>query len=275
MIDLQRPHPDFSVRVSEIKDFSLQYYYQSQPTVYGAKTFAPHVHDEVEVYVLLDGDVSFMVEKTLYKLTSGDIILTKPNEIHNCVLNSKSIHKHICLWITCSSSFLLQPLIAHEFGKNNLITSSPEQKAEMLANLRRLIEASEQGNKLTEFACGIELIRYIADNAGKNSVTSPAPDVLRVILDEMNRDFSSITSIDEICNRHFVSHSTLCRLFKKHLHTTPRLYLESKRLAYSRILLRQGKSVMDACIESGFTDYSNYIRLFKSRFGITPNKYKE
>ena len=44
--------------------------------------------------------------------------------------------------------------------------------------------------------------------------------------------------------------------------------IESKRLSYSRLLLNSGKSVLVACMESGFPDYSNYIRLFKKRFDI-------
>ena len=65
------------------------------------------------------------------------------------------------------------------------------------------------------------------------------------------------------------------RLFKEHLNTTPKTYLESKRLVHSQILLKEGKSVLDACMESGFPDYSNYIRLFKRRFGVTPKQYKD
>ena len=52
------------------------------------------------------------------------------------------------------------------------------------------------------------------------------------------------------------------------------MYIETKRLSYSRLLLNSGKSVLAACMESGFPDYSNYIRLFKGRFKITPNQYK-
>ena len=86
-----------------------------------------------------------------------------------------------------------------------------------------------------------------------------------------NRKISFITLFTRT---YFVSQSTLCRMFRKHLQTTPRLYLESKRLAHSRRLLREGKSVLDACYESGFSDYSNYIRLFKRRFSVTPGQYR-
>ena len=168
----------------------------------------------------------------------------------------------------------MDPLISHDFGRNNLITASASRKSEILATLRKLIEASENGDELAQFSCGIELIRYVAENQSVER-QSTLPEVLQKILAEMNAEFATINSLEEVCQRNFISHSTLCRLFKKHLHTTPGLYLESKRLAHSRILLGQGKSVTDACVESGFQDYSNYIRLFKKRFGVTPNKFKQ
>ena len=54
-----------------------------------------------------------------------------------------------------------------------------------------------------------------------------------------------------------------------------KMYLETKKLAYSRMLLKEGMPVADACSLAGFSDYSNFIRLFRLRFGITPNKYKK
>jgi AraC-like DNA-binding protein len=100
------------------------------------------------------------------------------------------------------------------------------------------------------------------------------PTVLTQILKYINENFKKIQDTYEIVSKFFISKSTLLRLFKKYLSTTPKLYLETKKLAFSRILLKRGESVQDACFLSGFTDYSNYIRLFKNRFNITPGKYK-
>ena len=77
-----------------------------------------------------------------------------------------------------------------------------------------------------------------------------------------------------LTKKYNISSSTLNRLFNDNLQTSPKLFLETKRLAHSRKLLREGNSVMDACMKSGFPDYSNYIRLFKKRFNMTPNQYK-
>ena len=44
-----------------------------------------HIHDLCEIYVNLSGNVSFVVERNLYKILPGDIIITKPYEYHHCV----------------------------------------------------------------------------------------------------------------------------------------------------------------------------------------------
>ena len=101
------------------------------------------------------------------------------------------------------------------------------------------------------------------------------PNTLKKILNDINKNFAEIPSINYLTDKYFISHSQLCRLFKQYLHTTPKLYLETKRLANAKIMLKNGKTVIEACIESGFPDYSNFIRLFKTSFGMTPNQYKK
>ena len=36
-----------------------------------------------------------------------------------------------------------------------------------------------------------------------------------------------------------------------------------------------GKSVLDACMESGFSDYSSFVKSFRKLYGITPAEYRE
>ena len=57
-----------------------------------------HIHSFCEVYLNLSGDVSFVVEDSVYPVGRGDIIITKPNEVHRCVYHSDCVHEHFCLW---------------------------------------------------------------------------------------------------------------------------------------------------------------------------------
>ena len=84
-----------------------------------------------------------------------------------------------------------------------------------------------------------------------------------------------VRSVNDILTSHFVSSATLTRWFRKYLHSSPREYLESVKLANAAVLLSNGHSVTDACMRSGFSDCSHFIVLFKKKFGETPLKYKK
>ena len=57
----------------------------------------PHIHDFCEIYVNVAGNVSFVVEKSIYAVQAGDIIVTKPYEYHHCVYHDESDHLHFLI----------------------------------------------------------------------------------------------------------------------------------------------------------------------------------
>ena len=61
--------------------------------------------------------------------------------------------------------------------------------------------------------------------------------------------------------------------FKRHTGLSLREYILDKRIECAKKLLMDGKNVSDACLMSGFNDYSNFIRSFKKKTGISPGHY--
>jgi AraC-like DNA-binding protein len=171
---------------------------------------------------------------------------------------------------------LLGDFTEHNFGENNLISLSKERKQELTAICMAFHQAALEKDSLEEYALSL---RFLSILRAKNTITNydndNAPPLLQKILSDINLHFVEIKSLDYITEKYFLSYSTLQRMFKKYLHTTPKLYIETKRLAYSRMLLKQGYTVFDACMRAGFSDYSNYIRLFRTRFNMTPKHYQE
>ena len=64
------------------------------------------------------------------------------------------------------------------------------------------------------------------------------------------------------------------RIFKAVTRTTPHQMVMEARLRSACQLLRAGRSVTDACLDSGFNNLSHFTRLFKRRFGVSPSRYK-
>ena len=267
---------DHTLHIPSVSELELIYYLRLNTSVYDARIFPPHAHDHVEFYVLVEGDASFMVENQLYHLKAGDIVLTRPNEMHHCVLNNRSLHKHLCIWFNSKSDYLVRDLVT---SQTNIISPNDEDKIRLLSLYNELEAAGVQNNDRIQLSIFLQILDIYSRSMNQSDSLAeriqPLPEVLHAILNDINDNFVSIRSLDYFTEKYFISMSTLNRMFKKHLHTSPKLYIESKRLTYSRQLLRQGKSVISACVDSGFPDYSNYIRLFKSRFGVTPKQYKK
>ncbi|MFO7447560.1 MAG: AraC family transcriptional regulator [Ignavibacteriaceae bacterium] len=90
---------------------------------------------------------------------------------------------------------------------------------------------------------------------------------------EANFTFNmSLTEYARLCGRSLSSFKTeFCSIFK----VPPGKWLIQKRLEYGRFLLETtNKSITEIAFESGFKNYSHFIRTFKEVYSITPLKFK-
>lgn len=237
-----------------------------------------HIHEGCEIYVNLSGDVSFMVEQNVYPIEYGDIIITKPYEYHHCIYNADEEHEHY--WMTfpaVQNEALFSVFLLRQNGQGNLIRLPGDRRERFLRLCERLI-AIDDGQPVTAFALFLELVRFIEDGAKRYGVTADAeglPSRFAAMLAYMNEDFASIANVSELAKRFHVSVSTMERYFKTYLDVTPKRYLENKRLSNACRLLHQNASVTQACFDSGFSDYSHFISIFKKHFRVTPLQYKK
>ena len=64
---------------------------------------ALHHHDFYEVYLLLRGQVSYIVENHLYKMRPGDLMLVSPLELHQArIATDSEPYERIVLWVARS-----------------------------------------------------------------------------------------------------------------------------------------------------------------------------
>jgi len=245
-------------------------------------SFAPfnhdesHIHTECEIYINLSGNVSFEVENRIYPVSRGSVIITRPYEYHHCICRTDEKHGHF--WITFSAeenAEFLKMFFGREKGRDNLIILSEEQLQECCDLLEEMLK-----NETDHLTCRInflQLLRILSNGKGENHVD---------VLEELPRDVTlalrymdthlveefDIGKLSAACN---VSVNTLERHFKEIFHAAPFAVLRKKRLVASMEWLRNGHSVTEAALKSGFTDYSNYIQHFRKQFGLTPLQYKK
>lgn len=235
-----------------------------------------HIHDFYELYVNLSGDVSFLVEDTVYSISRGDMIITAPNEIHRCIYHSNCVHEHFCIWIK------ELPFSAHgikdEFEKSNLVVLSDEEKEQMIEACFGFYK-SANGDEMLKFKaakCFFEILDIISTKRQSATEAQSLPSSFSEIVEYISRHYTEPScTVTLICDQFYTSKSTLCRRFRRYFQTTPSDYIESKRFAEAKKLLSTGQSVQNACFNSGFSDCSYFIMRFRKKFGITPYKYQK
>ena len=258
------PNVNFSITHSVIDRYSSD------------NTPESHMHIENEIYLNLCGDVSFEVENNIYPLSRGSVIITRPYEYHHCIYHSDALHDHYAINFSGDESIdFLKIFYDRKPGTDNLIVLSGKQLNECLMILEEL-----ENDETDSLSCRIGFLKLLQLlNQGEEGIYvdsfSKLPQDVSLALQFMNQHLTEDLNIEFISTFCNVSVNTLERHFKKTLGMTPFAWLRKKRLIASLDYLRNGESVTDAALKSGFSDYSNYIQLFRRQFGITPLKYRQ
>ncbi len=236
--------------------------------------FEQHVHAECEICINLSGDVSFMVEDTVYEIEPGSVIISRPFEAHHCIYHSKAPHRHF--WILFSSNKnekYFDMFFSRNSGEGNHIILSSESTKRITEICNKLLENSfDEFEKYSLFFDLINIIKY-----GKNS-SSKKTQVRREISDaiiEINERIFENISVAELADKAHMSIRTFERNFSRNIGTTPMHYIKAHRLAISKSYLANEFTVNETAEKCGYCDSSYFVSEFKRFYGITPTEYKK
>lgn len=234
-----------------------------------------HIYDYTEIFFLVSGKASFLINNRLYRVDEGAAIISRAKEVHMCVLDKACRFEHFCLWISAKEySSLLAPFYEAHFSP--VVTFDETTKKRVISLLYSLKELADRDDSVLERTISFLQILSLLQKQGTyvgNKMFVP-PELQR-ILSDIDRRFTNIYSVKDFLSSQFINQATLNRWFRKYLRLSPHKYIESKKLAYAMELLSHGASVTDAATEAGFSDCSHFIALFRKKFGETPLHYKK
>lgn len=99
---------------------------------------------------------------------------------------------------------------------------------------------------------------------------------VQAIRQQLEADYAAEHSLATLAADHHISTSHLSHLFKRITGYAPMEYLLACRLSAAKTLLTTTNTpVKEIVFRCGFTDESNFSRLFKSRTGLTPREFRQ
>ncbi|MFA6830431.1 MAG: AraC family transcriptional regulator [Bacilli bacterium] len=245
-----------------------------------------HWHMDIEIVIILSGEMDYYIEGTVVHLTKGEGIFINPKKIHYGYSEDHKECYYICL--------LFNPLVLSINGAFNDKYIYPffEGNGVSYIHLKPEISWNNQICELVQkiydlpnnlaypvYALGniFQIVGLYFENISSNQKKSSDQniDILKKMVGFIQDHFKEKITLDDIAREGNVCKSQCCKVFNKELHRSPIGYLNDFRLDKSiYFLLNTDKSIVSICYEVGFDNPSYFSETFKKNYGSTPSQFK-
>lgn len=153
-----------------------------------------------------------------------------------------------------------------------------ERIRKLFASLFRAVYKEQQSNTPLLYRHLFELFdilnKYFRDDSVAGGLLIDGR--FREILQDITTHAQDNLSVTDVAKRHFITTSTLSRMFQKNLGTTFTDYLNTIRLgnAFSD-LLRSDLTITEIALQNGFKSANAFIKVFRRQYGVTPGRFRQ
>lgn len=260
----------------------ISYRYVHSDTEY----FRPHYHDYYELFLLLDGKATHIVNGKHIPLTRGMLVFIRPDDVHDYVIRENSAFSMLNVTFTQKTLDMLFQYLGDGFPCKSLLGAKmPPQVAlndnefeYVLSHMTtiRTIDGDDgerMGTSLRVLLFRI-FTRFFADFAENN--VPELPKWLAELCDEMSRNGNFTYGIPRMLELSGRSREHLSRSVKKYMGVTLSEFINDMRLRFiCNMLKNSNHDIAEIIFESGFGNISWASELFKKKYGITMSEYRK
>ena len=234
--------------------------------------FEPHFHEFHKVVYCLRGHVLYTMEGKNFHMSAGDLLLVPRHCIHKSYFRAQDGYERILIFLQDSflQSFSDEALSSLFARKGNALLR-PGGEAE------RLLLRGEESRGLLRTTYLLQFLLALGtlpDSQEEAEGQVSAPDVVRKILDYITAHLADDLSLSALSARFFLSESRIMHLFKEYTGFSVHKYISQKRLIASADAIKRGMGVMEAARQSGWEDYTAFLKAFRSLYGCLPSEMR-
>lgn len=239
--------------------------------------FPNHFHPYYVMGFVEKGERCLVCRNREYLVREGDILLFQPGDSHACVQNDEGTLDYRALNISGETMRALAEDVTGEQEMPGFLENVIHDR-ELSGYLRKLHQLIMNGSR--EFEKEETLLMLISLLISRYS--RPFQNCVPVYNEEIEKTcifiqehYAEHLYLDQICDCAGLSKSTLLRAFTKAKGVTPYRYLQSIRVNEAKKLLEQGKTPVDAAMQTGFSDQSHFTNAFHMFIGLSPGVYRD
>lgn len=245
-----------------------------------------HTHPACELIFVREGEVHIRIDGRQYLAGPGTLTLIGALEQHELEVVKQPYIRHFCILSPHALERSgLDPVLAGVFKNRphsfrHCIRLNDSRPAERLFEQLE-VEDLERAPYAEQAAMGlIEQLLILLYRAAPEVFfrpdASPAAQKVWEAQRFLEQHLDEPVTVKQLAANCYLSPDHLTRLFKQMTGYSPKQYLlENRMMRGCELLLQTDLPVSAVAARCGFPDESNFIRSFKSRYGITPKQYQK
>lgn len=245
-----------------------------------------HSHPYHELVLPIGGStVRYSIDGSVYLVHVGELIYFPAQIYHAGIFNIDNDHSDRlviqiddALWQACRrnanlknaawmhSITVLDPDVCNKWDFQSLFVRMA-QSQELPAQMRDIVFEAQVSEMM--------LLITLATGSGQTTAPSSTNVLVQRAVSYLLTHYQdpTLTTV-KLAQELYASREHLSRAFKECTMESIHSYLTHLRMQHCRKALEDGVSVLNACTESGFPDYSSFLKTFRRLYGITPAEYR-
>jgi len=236
--------------------------------------FAPHLHDAMEIVVLVKGQGMFLEGNTWTELSAGDVFVSFPNRIHGYE-NCRDLELYLLILPTKSCLEAYRGIVTEKAPVQAYLKKGQWEHSGILQLLTLALADKGQAapgvmEGYFQVIVGKLLSMLELQDTGRES-----EDALQSILRYISEHYTEALTRSILAKAVGYNESYISHLFAQTLKTTLPEYVHALRLQDACRWLRQtSMPVSQIAMDLGFGSLRNFNRVFLKKTGMTPRQYR-
>lgn len=251
------------------KNFMFHYAEDNSP----ARTYAKHCHFLYEAYLLIEGEINYVIAGETFTLKSGNMLLIPPAVFHRAEITAadKPYRRAVMIFAPPAGfSDKKRPLLYRE-------------NAEIRALFDRLLSYADRldGNELDAIAAAYPAeLMILLNHVSPVETLEPVdeadmPSVVRKAVAYINDRLAEDFTLDDVAKAADVSKHYICHAFGKTVGEGVMEYARHRKLEEARLLIEAGIRPGKAAAKMGFDNYTTFYRAYKRFYGQAPRPLRD
>lgn len=249
-----------------------------------------HHHNFHKIVIFISGEAQYTIEGKTYNLKPWDILIINKNEIHKCIAKEGVPYERLVIWMKSD--------IEEKDKYFKAMTKCFEINSESPTNLFRLKEnhcnaiknlvpkITKYNNSINPYDIALrnsffmQMLVILNKSCIKKINVDATDDIFydkttEQLINYINKNLKECLEIDLLADKFELSKHYLMRKFKRQTGHSIHSYIIQKRLMLAIELMKNNSCMYIIAEESGFNEYSTFVRAFKKYYEVSPKKYYE